>query len=53
MKFRVRRFGDTEWTLVTLEGEMAEFLAGAVGASLMLKYLHCQIWQDDQWEDLN
>jgi hypothetical protein len=53
MKFRVRRFGDSEWTVVLLEGELAEFLGGCVGSAIALKYLHVQVWQDNRWEDLN
>lgn len=52
MKFRARRYGEAEWTYITIEGELDHLLAGAVGASLNVKYLHVQIWVDGEWENL-
>lgn len=52
MRFRVRRYGDSEWTLITLAGELQDFLAGSVGASLNKKFLHVQIEVDGEWEDM-
>lgn len=52
MKFRVRQWGDAEWTEIKIEGELAHYLAGAIGSAINSKHLHVQIQVDGEWENL-
>lgn len=51
-RFRARQYGDSEWTYVSLEGELADYLAGMIGSSIKTRHLHVQIDVDGEWEDL-
>lgn len=52
MKFRARQFGDSEWTYISIDGELDHFLAGMVGSAIKTRHLHVQIQVDGEWEDL-
>lgn len=52
MKFRIRHWGDSEWTYIEISGDLEAYISGAVGAALNQKILHVQMMVDGEWENL-
>ena len=50
MKLRFRRYGQTEWTYITVEGELETEAMSVLGAGLSL--YHVQVWDRNKWENL-